>query len=77
MNIRNFASAVAFVGLLTLGCDDTVTDTEAIPQTQPPITQPPVTDPDPAQRHGAGSGNFVDPGPSSPITVPDGTTTNR
>jgi len=76
MDLRNLASALAFVGLLILGCNDNANDPEAIPQTQPPITQPPAADPDPAQRHGAGSGDFVDPGPASPITVPDGTRTN-
>lgn len=74
MGLRNLASMLAFIGLLILGCDNKATDTQDIAPTQPPITEPPVTDPDPALRHGAGSAEFTDPGPASPITTPGDTT---
>jgi len=77
MSLRNIASLLALAGLLTLGCENGATDLDDTANTQPPITEPPVTDPNPAQRHGAGSGDMVDPGPASPITTPDGTTTTN
>jgi hypothetical protein len=77
MSLRNFASVLSLIGLVILGCENNLTEVGDPPQTQPPITAPPATDPDPAQRGGAGSGDFTDPGPASPITVPDDTTTTN
>jgi len=79
MSLRNIASVLSLIGLLILGCENNLTELadppQTQPQTQPPITAPPATDPDPAQRGGAGTGVFRDPGPASPITVPEDTTT--
>lgn len=75
MSLRNLASVLSLVGLLMLGCDNAATDLDDTPTTQPPITEPPMMDPDPAQRGGAGTGVYTDPGTASPITTPDGTTT--
>jgi len=57
------------------GRENHLIERDDTPPTPPPITAPPATDPGPARRDGAGSGDFTDPVPASPITVSGGTTT--